>query len=47
MAAAGEVSWPPAGTFVAAYGENVMAADNLDSQLPSVRAREALELSFS
>src|SRR6266536_4865703 len=27
MAAAGEVSWPPAGSFLAAYGEVLMAAD--------------------
>src|SRR5512132_4266050 len=27
MAAAGEVSWPPAGSLLAAYGEILMAAD--------------------
>ena len=28
MAASGQFSWPPAGSFVAAYGQNLMAADN-------------------
>jgi hypothetical protein len=27
MTAAGEVSWPPAGSFLAAYGEILTAAD--------------------
>jgi hypothetical protein len=27
MTAAGEVSWPPAGSFLAAYGETLTAAD--------------------
>jgi hypothetical protein len=27
MTTAGEVSWPPAGSFLAAYGEVLMAAD--------------------
>ena len=29
MAASGELRWPSAGRFVSAYGENLMAADNL------------------
>jgi hypothetical protein len=28
MAASGEISWPPAGTLLAVYGEILMAADN-------------------
>jgi len=28
MTAAGELSWPPAGSFLAAYGEVLMAADS-------------------
>jgi len=27
MTAAGELSWPPAGSFLAAHGEVLMAAD--------------------
>jgi hypothetical protein len=28
LAASGQLSWPPPGRFVAAYGQDVMAADN-------------------
>ena len=30
MAASGETSWPPVGTFLAVYGEILMAADSAD-----------------
>ena len=38
MTAAGEVSWPPAGSFLAAYGEDLMAADSFGYRLALTRA---------
>src|SRR5438128_191479 len=29
-------SWPPAGSFVSAYGEDLMTADNISSPLPLI-----------
>jgi hypothetical protein len=38
MTAAGELSWPPAGSFLAAYGEILTAADTAAPLLPMPRS---------